>query len=775
LVCSCLPWPWILWRRESIIEALMKMSMGHPHARGPNSARTSRPPKLDHLIEVVLNGAAGAARVDQARRVLSFNPRETKAVILGGGTGLSTVVGGNSQTDRWSVHPFVGLKQEFPLLDVVVCTTDDGGSTGSLLRQLPMIAVGDIRKSLVSSIRLDMLRQVYGFSWPEALAFVHLIQGVFHYRFPERCDPRLLEDPLLAVSSPLRQVCPKPLAAELRRLGRFISPGGEGPEISPGGHCLGNLLLTSSIFKAAGGSTDRAPTLSDTYSGINGLCELVGVQPGSLHPATGTPGQLKFRYTNGVEVYGQSKSAHARRGFPVDWLEAEFSAKPVVSAAVLRAIRRADIIIFAPGSLYTSIIPILQLPPIVEAIRSNREALKILGANFWIQAGETDISLRQSGRGFLVSDLIEAYDRNVLGGARGLFQVVLSANLEHVPGNILRNYALEGKSPIHLDRKRVEEMGFHPVEATLFAPDFRRSDHVIHHDPERFALTVRTLLYAWNCLEGVKRGIRRQSSGESRLSRGGAVPPPARRGVLRHRGPLLCEYMRSIEQALSRLTFNPPELRGIMAGLAWENRDIRPRHLAYLRGIEVVGADNWDRSNAWDRVLGYYDPEKRRIRIHEKLLQKPTRLREDLLIALGESLLGRYIESRRWLEGTALTRFRARCYEIRLRPERKRECFLSDTQLHKYLALSRMLPDVRDAMTHRITIGHNEGFLPPGLLFGLLYAWYLNNTYAATMEYEMSLLRWPPAALIPHQAKERARKQALVDFFCTEVFGHRRE
>jgi hypothetical protein len=43
------------------------------------------------------------------------------------------------------------------------------------------------------------------------------------------------------------------------------------------------------------------------------------------------------------------------------------------------------------------------------------------------------------------------------------------------------------------------------------------------------------------------------------------------------------------------------------------------------------------------------------------------------------------------------------------------------------------------------------------------------------MEYEMSLLRFPPESLIPHQQKERARKQALVDFFREIVFGHTRD
>jgi hypothetical protein len=41
------------------------------------------------------------------------------------------------------------------------------------------------------------------------------------------------------------------------------------------------------------------------------------------------------------------------------------------------------------------------------------------------------------------------------------------------------------------------------------------------------------------------------------------------------------------------------------------------------------------------------------------------------------------------------------------------------------------------------------------------------------MEYEMSLLRWPPEALMPHHAQERERKQALVEFFRHAVFNHR--
>jgi len=173
-------------------------------------------------------------------------------------------------------------------------------------------------------------------------------------------------------------------------------------------------------------------------------------------------------------------------------------------------------------------------------------------------------------------------------------------------------------------------------------------------------------------------------------------------------------------------------------------------------------------------VLGYYDPEDRFLKVHEHVLAKPERLREELLTALGESLLGRYIESRSFHGFSPMDRMGARCYEVVLLPESERECLLTDTQLRTYLALARLVPDAHEKRMHRLIINDREGFLPPGLLFGLTYAWYLNNSYAKTMEYEMSLLHWSPRALIPHQAKERVRKQALVTFFRTEVFGHRR-
>lgn len=726
-----------------------------------NSAGASRV-SAEGLVRWILESASPGdrprAEVEKLiGDILRFRSGEVRVVVLGGGTGLSTVVGGESRLSDWPDRPFVGLKEAFSRLSVVVVTTDDGGSTGRLLQQLPMIGIGDLRKCCLSLVRAENLRRRWKLDDRGVSALVRVLAGVFNYRFPESgADRRVFRDPLRAVPVSHRAGCPEELASALASLTSYLSPRGAGPTVKPEGHCLGNLLLTAAIFRAAG-RYDRPPSGAAVRRGVDEISRLIGAEPGSLHPATPIPGQLKFRYANGVEVYGQHKSARARRGCPVERVAAEFVRRPTVPAPVLKAIREADLIVYAPGSLYTSMIPLLQLWPLAEAVRANRRAMKILAANFWIQEGETDISTREGGRGFLVSDLIESYSRTIPGGTAGLFDTVLSASLDHVPANILRNYALEGKVPIHLDRRRVEAMGLRPVEAMLFPPPRPERPSTIHHDPVNFALAVRTI---YNLRRFMDRPARRETAGR----RDRRPPAPAETGVS------LCRYRAEIAAALRSKRFQPKELREVMLDLAWENRDILPGHFAGFRGVRLVGEADWKRSTDWDNVLGYFDPVARELKIHCRLLRRPERLREDLLIALGESLLGRYLESRRWSSSPAESDPSARCYQIRLRPPDLRRCWLSDRQLHRYLRLARMVPDRKDPLVYRITINDREGFLPPGLLFGLLYAWYLDDAYGSLMDYEMALLRWPERDLMPYQVQERRRKQALVTFFREEVF-----
>jgi hypothetical protein len=185
----------------------------------------------------------------------------------------------------------------------------------------------------------------------------------------------------------------------------------------------------------------------------------------------------------------------------------------------------------------------------------------------------------------------------------------------------------------------------------------------------------------------------------------------------------------------------------------------------------VIQAPSWTRSTEWDNILGYFDPVDRCLKIHETLLSGPElRLTEDLLIAIGESLLGQYLLWKRVRPLTEGSERLGKLFEIHLRKPSRRHCFLKDTELRQYLELAQLSPSAKNPDLYFMVINDNEAFTPPGLLFGLLYAWYLNNKLGGFIDHEMSILQWKISQLIPKQSMERTRRQALVDFFRTAVF-----
>lgn len=91
---------------------------------------------LGSVFMAALSPAVSPTRLVDAvyrDRVLKLGPR---VVVLGGGTGLSTMLR--------------GLKQYSSNLVAVVTVTDDGGSSGKLQKQLNVLPPGDIRNCLVA-------------------------------------------------------------------------------------------------------------------------------------------------------------------------------------------------------------------------------------------------------------------------------------------------------------------------------------------------------------------------------------------------------------------------------------------------------------------------------------------------------------------------------------------------------------------------------------------------------------------------------------------------
>lgn len=710
----------------------------------------------EKLIELVIQGVpAGPPWIRAGLRALTtaLAARDTsgvKVVVFGGGTGLSTIIGGDSLSLGWLEHPFHGLKAVFPQTTAVVCVTDDGGSTGELLKDFPLIGLGDIRHVMLSAVQKLRLQADYRLSEAEVNQVGAALFALFNHRFDQR--PSGPDDLLRAGSHDLCGL-PEAMAIGISRLVKRLFADPRLAKALQRPHCLGNLLLASAIY---GQVADDGLAVSPLAirDGLREVAALIGVAPDAVLPCTCTPSTLKIRYANGVVTSGESKSASARRGVPIAEVVVDFCGRPQVLAEVGEAIRQADIILLAPGSLYTSIAPIMQVPGLAEAIRENRQAIKLLVANLWAQAGETDRAIADPARRFYVSDLISAYHRNIPGGVCGLFSQVLLPAMGEIPGNILQSYAIEGKTPIYLDRMKVWKMGFLPIEAAIFSRE-GLTDHKVRHDPQALAAAVKTL---W---------VGRDYLADPGPSEADPLPPAPMVMGREFGGEALSQRYARLLAGLAAIEVGE---RQRIADILWRHADIPVRHLATVRGVVLVPPAAWLRGQVWDNLPSFYDPTDGVIKIRQDW-RDARRFEVAFLVALGQSLLGNYalrkdLEPLLW-EGETV----GKVYHLTLRPEAERETYFTPAELARFLALARMRQSSRDAAHFSRVVNGTEGFTPPGLLFGLTYAWYLDNRFAGHIEAKMAIVRAEVSDLIPEQVKNQIQRRALIDFFREVVFG----
>ncbi len=740
----------------------------------------------ERIIALVLGEVAlpGSAKLrNEWRRIAStfrdLDPSHLQVVVLGGGTGLSNIVGGDSRRPEWRETPFTGLKERFPNLHSIVCVTDDGGSTGELLKDFPFVALGDLRHVLLSAICSKTLQKEYNLDYVTAGQVASVLHGLFNYRFIS-CP--LSVDGLIADTAVDFSLLPASLASYLRKLLQGLF---ENDQINPSlsrPQCLGNLLLAAAMYVKLPASFDpekahdqQAVLHKATLDGLASLSEAIGAGSQSVLPATTTPAELQVLYANGVLVTSECKSSSGRRGYPVDRVLVEFVQPPRLPEKVVELVQQADIIIMAPGSLYTSIIPILQIPGLADLIRQNKHALKLLVANIWVQKGETDATREAPQRKFHVSDLIRAYDYNISGGIRGLFSHVLSLDLADISGAVLQNYALEYKEPIYLDADRVRQYGLEPVEASIFSRELLQQRNVIQHDPTSFALVVQTL---WGLRSG---GLLPPQDDDAML-------PFSREFALKVRADSIfsCQRYKKIRQVLSKISFNrltaennqshamsqQERIRMLdrLVEIVWRHPDVHVDHLDLIQSVCLVDTRCWKRCQQWDNVFSFYDPAEQAINIRMDQLEDGNRMEMVFIVGVGQSLLGNYARNKQletiYFQGNEA----GQIYSLTLQATNDLDSYFSIEELDRYLQLARMYPCGKMKGVYGRVVNGDEGFTPPGLLFGLMYAWYLDNLFAPNIDYKMSIMKSELSYLIPEQVKIVGRREQLIRFFREIVF-----
>jgi uncharacterized cofD-like protein len=157
------------------------------------------------------------------------------------------------------------------------------------------------------------------------------------------------------------------------------------------GHTLGNLLLTA-VEKMTGGDFGRAVEMASEILRINGR----------VVPVTFDNIRLKMHWPDGTTLSGEHVIDAGN--FNHDPRKASLSLEPLAKAnpMALRAIEQADIVVIAPGDLYTSLGPLLIVPGIGDALQKT-QAKKIYVSNLVTKKGQTD--------GFTVSDHVAEIER----------------------------------------------------------------------------------------------------------------------------------------------------------------------------------------------------------------------------------------------------------------------------------------------------------------------------------------------------------------------------
>lgn len=122
-------------------------------------------------------------------------------------------------------------------------------------------------------------------------------------------------------------------------------------------HTLGNLML--SALEVTSGSFPEAIA----------ICEELLDARGKVYPSTLDRVTLVAKTSDGRTLEGQAVACHSRSALKKVALESD--SEILAYEPACEAIRNSDLIVLGPGSLFTSVIPNLIVPGIVDAIRAS--------------------------------------------------------------------------------------------------------------------------------------------------------------------------------------------------------------------------------------------------------------------------------------------------------------------------------------------------------------------------------------------------------------------
>ena len=178
------------------------------------------------------------------------------------------------------------------------------------------------------------------------------------------------------------------------------------------GHSLGNLFLAA-LIKGFG----------NPENALEAASKVLKIR-GKVIPSTTEEVRLVGKMSDGSVVEGESEIA----AYPADIVSlSTIPENPIAVGDALEAIKQADMIILGPGSLYTSIMPNLLVPELLQAIRES-SAPCVYICNVMTQPGETT--------GYTVGDHLEALKKVTGDGSLAMYWPISSLSVKRYRNNM---------------------------------------------------------------------------------------------------------------------------------------------------------------------------------------------------------------------------------------------------------------------------------------------------------------------------------------------------
>ena len=246
----------------------------------------------------------------------------------------------------------------------------------------------------------------------------------------------------------------------LAALFNYRFDGGDGGE-EVRGHSLGNLILTalSSLEK-------------DFSKAIERGSEILGIR-GRVFPSTTEDIRLRAQFEDGSSIEGESRISSVSQTIRRVSLEPP-DAAPLAEA--VEAVLQADVVVIGPGSLYTSLIPVLLIKPLKDAIRQS-DARVVLVMNLTTEPGETD--------GYTAADHLLAIRRHAPD--MPIHHVLLNAT--PVPAELIQAYSMMGAALVTPNVELLRALGHQPRVCDVLGTGPK-----IRHDAHKLAQAILAML-----------------------------------------------------------------------------------------------------------------------------------------------------------------------------------------------------------------------------------------------------------------------------------------